>query len=42
MFENSAIGVALTDLNGCFLTTNHVLPVYGGLPRKRNFTQLSF
>jgi PAS domain S-box-containing protein len=24
VFENSAIGVALTDLNGCFLVTNHV------------------
>jgi PAS domain S-box-containing protein len=24
VFENSAIGVALTDLNGCFLATNHV------------------
>ena len=30
VFENSAIGVALTDLNGRFLTTNHVFQAMVG------------
>ncbi len=30
VFENSAIGVALTDLNGCFLATNHVFQTMVG------------
>src|SRR5215470_15583242 len=30
VFENSAIGVALTDLNGRFLATNHVYQTMAG------------
>src|SRR2546421_3489610 len=30
VFENSAIGVALTDLNGRFLATNHVFQAMVG------------
>jgi PAS domain S-box-containing protein len=30
VFENSAVGVALTDMNGCFLATNHVYQMMVG------------
>src|ERR1700719_3850694 len=34
VFENSAIGVALTDLNGRFLATNHVYQTIVGYPEE--------